>query len=291
MIKGVILMTMLAFFIFALCCSSGTPEQTNRSIKKTVLSLDGVEIAYSVQGKAEPVLVFIHGGFANRGFWSAQMKHFVVSNRVIALDLAGHGDSGKNRKNWDINSFAEDVGAVIKKEKVKKAVLIGNSLGAPVALKTAHLLFDEVVAVVAVDTLQDISREIPSDYYKEQAGIFRNDFINHMKKMVQSLFHPNTYPELMAQTEKQMLDNSPEMAAALMESFADYDLNKLIKNIRIPIRCINGDLYPTELERNRRIYPDFDALVLPDTGHYPMLEKPELFNKSLGTILAGLKIK
>jgi len=281
----------LALLIFSVFYGNGSTKQSDCSTKKTATSFDGVEIVYSVQGTTEPALIFIHGGFADRSFWSDQRRHFARYYKVIALDLAGHGESGKKRKDWSIASFAEDVSAVIKTEKIRKAVLIGNSLGGPVCLKTAHLISDAIIAVVAVDTLQDISRRIPSSYYREQAEAYRKDFTGTMKKMVRFLFHPDTYPELMAQVERRMLDNSPEMAAALMESFADFDMVELVKNISIPIRCINGDLYPTQVEKNRGIYTDFDAVILPNTGHYPMREDPELFNQHLETILKELLTK
>jgi pimeloyl-ACP methyl ester carboxylesterase len=70
-----------------------------------------------------------------------------------------------------------------------------------------------------------------------------------------------------------------------MEFFATYDLVEAAKQVPHPIRCINGDLYPTLVEKNREIHPDFNAVILPHTGHYPMLEKPELFNRHLEKIL------
>jgi sigma-B regulation protein RsbQ len=276
-------------FIFSVFLSSNSTALRDPQSKRTATSFDGVEIVYSAQGSSEPALIFIHGGFADRSFWSAQMDYFAPAHRVIALDMAGHGESGKNRKNWDISSFAEDVCAVIKQEKIEKAVLIGNSLGGPVALKSVHLIPEIVDAVVAVDTLQDIGRQVPPDYYRNLAEAYRNDFSNTMKRMVRSLFHPDTYPDLMAQAETQMLDSSPEMAASLMESFADFNMADLFKGISIPIRCINGDLYPTQIEKNRSLYADFDAVILPDTGHYPMLENAGLFNRHLETILQDLK--
>ncbi len=283
-------MAILYFLIFSAILGSGNTEQSDRSNRAIATSFDGVELVYSVQGKTEPALVFIHGGFADRSFWSDQISHFARNYKVIAIDLAGHGESGKNRKVWNITSFAEDVSAVIKTEKIKKAVLIGNSLGGPVCLKTAHLISDAIIAIVAVDTFQDIGRRIPSSYYRGQAEAFRKDFTGTVKKMVRLLFHPDANPELMAKVEKRMLDNSPEMAISLMESFADFDMAELLKNISIPIRCINGDLYPTQVKKNRGVYADFDAFVLPNTGHYPMLENPELFNQHLETTLKELLI-
>lgn len=291
MIKGLIWVAVIAFSLATVFSGNGSAEQSDRPTRGTATSFDGVEIVYSVLGKTEPALVFIHGGFADRSFWPDQMKHFARYHKVIAIDLGGHGESGKNRKDWSVTSFAEDVSAVIRKEKITEAVLIGNSLGGPVCLKTANLIPDTIKAVVAVDTLQDIGMEIPSSYFLGMAKAYREDFTGTMTNMVRSLFHPDAYPELMAQAEKIMLNNSPEMAATLMESFADFEMKDLVKNIDIPIRCINGDLYPTQLAKNRKIYTDFDAVILPNTGHYPMLENPELFNQHLETILNKLEIK
>jgi sigma-B regulation protein RsbQ len=60
--------------------------------------------------------------------------------------------------------------------------------------------------------------------------------------------------------------------------------------LKVPIRCINGDKFPLNQEAIRRVVPDFDAVVLPHIGHYPMLECPEEFNRQLGGMLDGLGV-
>jgi hypothetical protein len=57
----------------------------------------------------------------------------------------------------------------------------------------------------------------------------------------------------------------------------------------VPIRAINGDLNPTNLEVNRKYAPQFDAVIIKGSGHYPMLEKPERFNELLTDILHNLR--
>jgi pimeloyl-ACP methyl ester carboxylesterase len=281
----------LVFLLNASFSVLGMSFLSDDSVRKTAISFDGVEIVYSIQGENEPALVFIHGGFADQTFWPEQMKYFSRYYKVIALDMAGHGESGRNRKDWSVDTFAEDVAAVVRKEKLKKAVLIGNSLGGPVSVKAAHLTPDAIIAIVAVDTFQDIGVEIPTSFFLDLAKGYRNDFAKTMKEMVNALFHPDSYPELKAWAEERMMNHSPEMAAGLMESYVDFNLPKLVKKLTIPIRCINGDLYETQVEKNRAIHADFDAVIMPNTGHYPMLESPELFNKHLEKILGELEIK
>ncbi|MCP5107847.1 MAG: alpha/beta hydrolase [bacterium] len=252
--------------------------------QKTV-SADKVEIVYTALGSGKTAVVFIHGGFADRTFWSNQVKPFAEKYRVIAVDLAGHGESGDNRTKWTLAAFAEDVRAVIEKEKITRAVLVGNSLGGPVALETAGLVPGKVIGIVAVDTFHFFDVKYPPDFFKKQAAAFRSDFDGTMRQMIRALFKPDVDPKLRAWVEKKMSDNSPEMAAQIMESFVGYKMVNTLKKLKQPIRCINGDLYPTLIERNREIYPDFDAVILPGTGHYPMLERPDAFNRHLMEIL------
>lgn len=103
--------------------------------RKTCRAADGVPIVYSVAGSGGPALVFVHGGFANRGFWDEQIKAFSARHRVVALDLPGHGDSGAERKKWGMPEFGDDVRAVVESEGLEKVVLFGNSLGGPVAVE------------------------------------------------------------------------------------------------------------------------------------------------------------
>jgi len=247
---------------------------------------DGVEIVYSAAGQGEPSLLFIHGGFADRSFWSNQMTAFAPHHRVVAIDLAGHGDSGRNRKVWGIVPFAEDIRAVAEKENLRRLVILGNSLGGPIAVEAARIMPGRVIAVVPVDTLQRLGEQMPASWAAERAKAFRENFSETMKQMVRALFHPDVDPALYKRAEERMLNNTPpEIAAAIMESLGGYDMTNSLKQLRIPIRCINGDLFPTSIEANRKVYPDFDAIVLKHIGHYPMLESPSRFNQSLEKIL------
>jgi pimeloyl-ACP methyl ester carboxylesterase len=67
-----------------------------------------------------------------------------------------------------------------------------------------------------------------------------------------------------------------------------YEMAPPLCRAGVPIRALNGDLWPTSVERNRTLAPDFDAVIMPDTGHYPMLEQPETFNRLLEGLVAGL---
>jgi pimeloyl-ACP methyl ester carboxylesterase len=256
--------------------------------RKTCQAPDGVTIVYSAAGAGEPALVFIHGGLADRTFWDAQLKAFAGRHRVLALDLPGHGESGTNRQKWGIPEFGADVRAVVDAEKSKRVIIFGNSLGGPVAIEAALLLSGRALGVVGVDTFQDLGSSITEDEAKQRAEFFRRDFSGGVKEMVKTLFHPDADPALIADAERRMARTSPEAAYAMFLSLAGYDTGAPARRLKVPIRAINGDLYPTDVEAVRRVKADFNAIIMPHMGHYPMLERPEEFNRHLASIVAEL---
>jgi pimeloyl-ACP methyl ester carboxylesterase len=80
------------------------------SVRDHVPSFDGTPIYYEVCGDGEPALVFIHGWCCKRSYWVNQLSEFAQRHKVVAVDLAGHGESGLDRKAWTIPAFGEDDG-------------------------------------------------------------------------------------------------------------------------------------------------------------------------------------
>ena len=63
---------------------------------------------------------------------------------MLAIDLAGHGDSGLNRKEWTIEAFDEDVVAVVSKFNLAQVVLIGHSWGGGVIIEASRRMPNNV---------------------------------------------------------------------------------------------------------------------------------------------------
>jgi pimeloyl-ACP methyl ester carboxylesterase len=259
--------------------------------RKTCTAPDGVTIVYSAAGAGETALVFIHGGLADRTFWDAELKAFSDRYRVIALDLAGHGESGANRKKWGLPEFGADVKAVADAEKLNRIILFGNSLGGPVAIEAALILPGRVLGVVGVDTFQSLDYTISPEEVRQRAEAFRSDYSGSLKQMVKALFHEDADPALIADAERRMSKTPPEAAYAMFISMGGYDQAAPARRLTVPLRAINGDLYPTDVPGLRKIKADFNAVVMAHMGHYPMLERPDEFNKHVAQVVRELDKK
>lgn len=261
---------------------------TSERREARVVSRDGVEIVYSAVGAHQPALVFIHGGLANRTFWEPQVAAFGARRMVVAVDLAGHGDSGRNRREWSIPAFAEDVATVVSHLGLARVVLLGNSLGGPVALEAATLLPGIAVAVIGVDTFHDLTAVAPTDVMRTRAEAFGRDPEGSTRTMVTQLFHAGAYPDLQAWATAQMLKTPVSVVVPMLRSFGGYDPGRAARAAGVPVSAINGDLWPTTVGTNRTIVPGFDVSVVPNAGHYLMLETPEEFNAALERVLTRL---
>lgn len=116
------------------------------------VTIDGLEVRYRAWGKSgAPVAVLIHGGAAHAGWWDHIAPHLTDNHRVVAIDLSGHGDSGR-RERYTLEAWAEEVMAVARAESDRPAVVFGHSMGGFVALTAARDHGDALRAAAAIDS-------------------------------------------------------------------------------------------------------------------------------------------
>lgn len=254
-----------------------------------VASADGVPIAYEVAGRGDPALVFIHGWSCDRSHWAAQVPAFSKSHRVVALDLAGHGESGRGRKAWTIEAFGEDVRAVVERLDLPRVVLVGHSLGGPVALEAARLMPQRVAGVIGVDTLHDVERSQTKEEREAFLAPWRADYKETLARLGPvHLFRPWNDPALVRRILAQMSSAPPDVALPLLEASLDYDAAKALARSRVPIHLLNADLHPTDLAAARRHAPRIDLTLIAGASHFAMIEDPVEFNRLLARVIREL---
>ncbi len=255
-----------------------------------VSAADGVPIKYEVKGKGEPALVFIHCWSCDRNLWENQVPVFAKNHRVVSIDLPGHGESGKGRSNWSIDSYGEDVKRVVTKLGLKRVVLIGSSMGGPVALEAARRMPERVVAIVPVDTLQNVDQKMSAEQVDAMVKQIQADYKGQITQFAnQYLFAPATPAAVKERVLSQSLLMPPELGISILKAASLYDPVPTLRTIKVPIRAINADLNPTNLEGNRKYAPQFEVVIMKGVGHYPMLEDPVRFNELLAGVLRDLR--
>lgn len=245
----------------------------------TVQSADGVAVRYEAHGRGTPAVVFVHGWSCDRTYWRGQVSHFAQRHRVVAIDLAGHGESGLDRRAWTMPSFGDDVVAVVNHLRLTEIVLVGHSMGGDVIVEAARRLPGRVTSLVWVDVYATLGNTAPDENAVAAfLAPFQADFATATSDFVRGMFPPGSPADLVEWVAADMSAAPPHIAldairhAVINEPAATDGLRELA----LPTVSINPDNGHTDAAALRRhgVHP----VLVPGVGHFPMLEDPETFN-------------
>jgi pimeloyl-ACP methyl ester carboxylesterase len=255
------------------------------STLRAVRSADGVSIQYRIYGEGDPAVILVHGWSCDSSYWSAQFDALKERYTVLAVDLAGHGESGRNRRHWSMEAFGEDVVAVARQVFPRRVLLVGHSMGGVVALEAAARLGDRAIGVITVDTFRDVGqppmKESDIERFLEP---FRRDFFDTTRKVVMDLnFTSRVNPILAHRIADEMASAPPEIAIQSAAARFRHDFDALLRRSKAPLVVINAAYAgPTQEARIRAVAPAYrHAVIFDDTAHFPMIEQPERFNAVL----------
>src|SRR5882762_2650442 len=147
-------MKYIRLFLSVLCgllIVTTAAAQKQSQTESRFAKLDGARIHYQSYGKGREALVLVHGWTCSIEYWRDLIPDLSKRSRVIAIDLPGHGLSDKPQVAYTMDLFARAVDAVMRDAGVKRAVLVGHSMGTPVARQFYRKYPQETLAIVIVD--------------------------------------------------------------------------------------------------------------------------------------------
>ena len=243
--------------------------------------LDGARIHYKSYGKGRDAIVLVHGWTCNLDNWRDQIPDFAKRNRVIALDLPGHGQSDKPQIAYTMDLFANAIDAVMRDAKVERAVVVGHSMGTPVARQFYRKYPQKTLAIVIVD------------------GGLRPFGTKEMREGFVAMFRSPGYKQAGEQMFAQMMGalpapeqervrtsfaNTPQhVLVSAMENMNDEALYGPDK-INVPVFAVlaKAPFWPPDTEQFLRgLAPDLELQWFEGVGHFLMMEKPKQFNDAV----------
>ena len=268
----------------------------NALIKHDIaISSDSERIAYSIYGSGKTALIFVHGWSCDSRYWRNQTSVFSKDYKVITVDLAGHGHSSSNRTDYTIASFANDVKAVINKEEINRAILIGHSMGGGVIAKCSQLMPEIIISIIGIDTFHNIDEKLTQEFIDNMIAPFKNDFVGATQSFVLSMFPKGSDEKLVYWIKEDMSSAPKDIALSAFGNYIEGSVNgesaQAFKNMHIPVVSINARQWPTNTEANRKHIKNYKLFYIEETGHFPMMEKPEAFNTLLKEALMYIETK
>ncbi|HSM25782.1 MAG TPA: alpha/beta hydrolase [Anaerolineaceae bacterium] len=237
---------------------------------------------YEVFGKGKPI-IFLHGWLGSWGLWQKTMEYLGETNRTYALDFWGFGESTDKLSTYRVQDFVELVVQFMDQLGIQKAPLVGHSMGGTVSLMASIRFQNRIEKVVIIGSpivgssislpLKMAGKRIVSERLFLHFGLFRK-FLKTLSPLICK--HPD-FPEII---DRDLSRTNLESFLNSIRSLQSVDLKDDLKNLTIPILGLYGKrdniVSPAQNRLLKQIIPQSEIELFPKSGHFIMLEEPEL---------------
>ncbi len=168
---------------------SVSKNESNAIFVSMILEYKNAKISYSDQGKGTTV-VLIHGFLENSTMWDKITPELIKRNRVITIDLLGHGKSDCLGYTHSMELFAETVKAVLIHLKIRKSIFVGHSLGGYVALAFAEKNPDNIKGLCLMNSTTRADDAARVNLRTRAIIAVKTNYENLVKLSISNLFRP-----------------------------------------------------------------------------------------------------
>jgi pimeloyl-ACP methyl ester carboxylesterase len=263
------------------------------------VTVDGCPIHYLGWGEAgKPALILVHGGAAHAHWWSFIAPQLSRDHQVLALDLSGHGDSGR-RDAYPREIWAKEVMAVAKHAGVTRPpILVGHSMGGFVCIAAASLYGDQLAGAVILDS--PVRRPDPEAEEGARGRAFRNPKTYATEE--EALQHYRLVPEqpcengfIIDYIARHSLHRTAEgwcwkFDPQIFRRFAPRAIHEILPTVRCRVALFRAEFGLVTPDVGEYMYELLDrnapVVEIPQAHHHLMLDQPLALIAALRTILA-----
>jgi pimeloyl-ACP methyl ester carboxylesterase len=237
---------------------------------------DGVRIWYSIFGSGPPVIL-LHGGLGHSGNWGYQVP-FLIENgfRAVVIDSRGHGRSTRDHRPYSYELMASDVVAVMDELQIEKALLVGWSDGACIAMVLGATLPSRVAGVFFFACNMDPTGTKPF----EATPVLERCFARHKKDYAALSPTPDSFQSLVTDL-------------TLMQRTEPNYSEESLGMIRVPVTVVQSQhdefIRREHAEHLARSIPNARFLLLDGVSHFAPLQRPQQFNTAILEFLCGTR--
>jgi proline iminopeptidase len=310
------LMAVLLFPLVAACSVAGARSAAVPR-EGFVASADGVRLYYRVAGSGPDTIVVINGGpGVGHEVLAPDVVPLEARHTVVFYDQRGGGRSGlPDTTALGMDRFVEDLDAVRRHLGMERMSLLAHSYGPLIAASYARahperverMIFfgglgprrDDAIAFARARTAQrdsaqerrwqDIARRLRSGTLAEVVDACRENTAL-MNELVAAEGWPVRRGTSCDAPAEAVLYGSRYPSRMLSRSLGEYDFTRDLAGLRAPILVITGDRDETPVPAHRAwaaAVPNGRLLLIPGGGHYPHIERPDVFYPAVDAFMAG----
>ncbi len=281
-----------------------TRIEWNSTLPALQIRVGAHRIFYTVKGGGEPVIL-IHGYGAGIWVWEKQIEILSRSYRVYLLDLIGHGFSDRPKISYTPETYVRLLKGFMDKLGMKKAVLIGNSMGGGIAWAMTLLFPERVRRIVLIDcTPPDVLRNVRNDSFQTLALIRRIPVLPHVviacrdrtairQVLEECVFDRRLITREVLNREYELLrveGTTWVLCSTFKNAKGALKFNGELSKISSPTLFIWGEkdlIFPPAVgQALHRTIRGSRLKVIPRSGHIPMWETPEEVNEAILSFLS-----
>ena len=255
--------------------------------------MSAVALSVETSGPPDaPVVVLLGSLGSTRAMWDLQVPALSERFRVVRCDARGHGRSPAPPGPYAVDDLVDDVLAVLDRLEVRRASLVGLSLGAITAARLAVRAPERVDRLALLATS---ARFGPESGWRDRGATVRAHGTAAIAQMIVGRWITpegrERDPDLVARCEEMVASTSDEAYAACCDLLADLDLRPDLPRIAAPTLVVGGADDPAtplpHLQALAEGVPGARLLVLPDCAHLLVLEQPRAVDAALLAHLSG----
>lgn len=250
---------------------------------------DGTRLRYvKWSGPKEVGVILIHSLAMDSSFWAPVAAKLAHVSPLIAVDCRGHGLSDKPDTPYSVETFAEDLLAVLDDAGWEKAVVAGASMGGCVALAFAAAHADRCAGLGLFDTTSWYGPKAPAQWDERAQKALDNgmsSLVEFQKTRWFSDAFRQEHPEIVDSCVATFLRNDVAAYARTCRMLGAVDLRSALPGITIPTRIAVGEEdYATPPVMAEAMLADISNAklhVISGGRHFTPLERPDLIAEEL----------
>jgi pimeloyl-ACP methyl ester carboxylesterase len=247
--------------------------------------VSGAELFYELTGSSGPGIVLVHGGGCDHRDWWRQVEALSRDFRVLTLDLRGHGRSSGQLDDCTIERWAADVNALILALGLGPATLVGHSLGSRIVAEAAWQAPKNAAALVLLDGSRSIGALAATQTPAEAPPAAS------LEAIIAATVGPYADTETHLHVQATMTATSMDVLQQCVAAYTAWDAKRadvVLPALELPVLAVQstyhdrftprrsfaeGDTSSPYLQFMRQALPQLRVTILPDAGHFTMLER------------------
>jgi len=274
-----VLLLLLLGLTFAAPCFAAAPSQ---GFEDRYAPFSAGRVHYQSRGAGPDAVVLIHGWSCDATFWQAQAEALGAGRRVLTLDLIGFGKSDAPEREYTQDLLAESVLAVLNDAGVRRAVLVGHSMGLSVAKRFMERHPGRAVGLFIVDGAYV---DLPKDQLQVEAFKLMlmspvaqtpEGWREFVKGFVAPMLVDSTPAAAREKVLSSMLSTPRHVAVSSMQNFLGPEgWNDTVVNV--PVHAVYATSQIDEGQNPRvflsRVFPQLRYEQWGSTGHFIMFDQ------------------